>query len=181
MPTPESGSVLELKETYEKFLRANGKFYEYKKVPMSPDEIRLIGKEAAITQRIMLPVIGSVALAAGIGGAWLLWERDWIFGTGISLGALSAVAIFFYLRASSREMLFKKEKVVISGVVTAKRKYSQQYGNNYKLTLSREKDVFVSRTDFGKAALGQIIQFETLSEEYNIGNSLKVLGHIDDV
>jgi hypothetical protein len=179
MPANQTVSE-EIKELYEKFLAVRGKLYEYTSVPMTAAEEQLIEKEARTTQRIFIPLMIVIAIAAWTGGLWLLWEQDWIFGIGITLCAVSVTAFIFYLRSGYRELVIEKKKIIITGVITAKRKYSQQYGNAYMITLSQEKDVYVLKPDFEKATPGQIVQFETLSEEFNHGNTLRTLGHIAD-
>ncbi len=172
-------SLEEIKAAYEKFLALKGEVFEVKSVDMNAEEMALVNKAERFNRRITFPFFMVMGVLSIAGGVWALLNRFLIPGLGILLGAIAAIAIGLSYRGSKQKG--PKLKLVITGIVTGRKTYNRQFGKSYLITLSRKKDLFVAKEDYDKIRLGDLVQYETLSETQDIKSGITRLGHINDV
>lgn len=177
-PKSPAPSVDELRAIYEKFLAVKGDLFQSSLAPMNEEEIRILEKDARFTQTITVRVFFIFGILAIGGGIWCIATDTWIPGVGMLTCSIAFFAFSMYYKSSYKDLIEKKEKVVINGVVTNRKTYNGRYGKDYMVTLSRKKDIFIVKEDYEKVKLGDIVQYETLSEDHPIKSSIKVLGHI---
>jgi hypothetical protein len=172
-------SLEEIKAAYEKFLALKGEVFEVKSIDMNAGELELVKKAERFNRRITFPFFMAMGVLSMGGGVWALWSGFIIPGLGLLVGAVAVGA--FGLSYSGYKQESPRHKVVITGIVTGRKTYNRQFGKSYLITLSRKKDLFIAKEDYDKIRLGDLVQYETLSETQEIKSGITRLGHINDV
>jgi hypothetical protein len=183
MNTPKSPKQQkeEAKIAYDKYVKKHKKnLFKAEMIPMTDEDIALVQKRANFTRSITARVFYVVAGIATLGGIYLLYIGDWALSLVVFLCAMVLVLFLRSLTATYRKLLEQKEKLVVTGIVTSKEKQKRENETLYYLTLSEKKDVVVRKKDYDQYRLGDIVRYETLSEERYISHAITLTGKIGD-
>lgn len=179
-PKSEKQKNEEAKALYDRFVREKGELFKQEWIPMQDEDLKAVKKNDRFTRRITAPVFYTVAAFAVVGGIYLVTTGDWHIAIGIFLCAIALVSFSLYLVSYYKEILNQKEKLLITGIVTGKSKLSRQYETRYCLKLNEQKEVVVTEKQCKEFHLGDMVQYETLSEERYIKHTITLIGKISD-
>lgn len=170
----------EAKHVYEAFVKLKGDLFQQKSLPMNEEEVKLVEKQARFTRHITVPIFGIVAVAAFGWAMYLLYSHDWYIAISVLISSLALIFFSRYLLLEYRDLLVKKEKLVFTGIITEKKRYKGQQETSYYFTLSDKQKVAVDEESFKKYHLGDIIQYESLSLDRWIKNTVTLISRITD-
>ena len=171
----------EAKIAYDKYVKKHKKnLFKTAMVPMTDEDITLVREKANFTSSITARVFYSVATIAMLGGFYLIYIGDWALSLVVFLCAMVLVLFTRSLTATYWKLLNEKEKLSITGIVTNREKRKGENETLYYLTLSEKKDVVVRKKDYEQYKLGDIVRYETLSEERYISHAITLTGKIGD-
>lgn len=165
---------------YDQFVARNGELFRQEMIPMTEDDLKPVQKNDRFTRRVTAPVFYGVALCSLGGSIYLFFTNDWPIAIGMLLCSIALVSFTMYLTGYYSELISRKEKLVISGIITGKKKYNRNYGADYYLEVSKKKDVAVDQKQYMEFCFGDIIRYETLSEERYIRHSIALIGKISE-
>lgn len=179
-----TNSIAELKaearKAYEAFVKVKGDLFQQKFLPMTEEEVKLVEKQARFTRHITVPFFGVVSVAAFGWAMYLLYTHDWYIAISVLISSVGLTFFSRYLLLEYRDLLVKKEKLVFTGIITEKKKYKGQQETSYYFTLSEKQKVAVDDETFKKYHLGDIIQYESLSLERWIKNTVTLISRISE-
>lgn len=165
--------VSKAQKRYAAFVESSGELFEKKVVPMDAEDLKNVEYNYRFTKRITVPVtLGITLITLGI----LLWYgMDWykILSGVILLFALST--FLWSLVAHYKELLEKRNKTIIRGVVTQKRAFS---GGHHYIFLSEQEEVEVTPEEFKQCLGGEIVEVSFLSKERPLRRSFKIIDQL---
>jgi hypothetical protein len=168
---------LRVRAQYEKFVKDRGELFEKLSLPMDNDDRSEVKKKQRLVALFLAPlllIIISIAL-------YFVWEGSTM--NYLFLGFPGAVVVLTVINYFNYESILKENnKNIVRGVLTDKQKIDDGDTVDYDFELSNKETIGVSRSDFKKFSLGDILEIQLLSEQNSLSlkTKIKLLGTIFD-
>jgi hypothetical protein len=143
--------------------------------PMSPEDIAAIEYNYRFTKRITIPIMATISI--GLLGLLIYLDSPWYM---ITFSTVAVIGLLFYgygSIGSHQELRSKKEKTIIKGVVTNKKKTGMQY-TYYFVEISKQKVLEVDKEIYQQCKLGAIVEIGFIETDVSIKKTITVLGTI---
>jgi hypothetical protein len=146
---------------------------------MTPEEAKLFERNCRLTRRVLVPMLGAMAITAAAGSVYSLITGYWVPGVGMLLGTIASagIAIGYWFGAAPGEGA--PEKFFIKGIITGMRRSGSGFTwVNYDIELSNRKRVFLSKSLYASCRHGDIVRCDRLNETSVYADSLVKMGSI---
>jgi hypothetical protein len=164
-------------KSYNDFTKKHGDLYSKRLEPMTEGDIAPVIKNDRFTRKITFPVFISCAILSFCGSIYMFIDADWLYTVGFIMCGIALTSLAYYLRGYYAELLQKKEKVILAGIVFRKRKLD---GSDL-ISVSDQIEVFLESKDAKRLKLGDIVEIECLSLERYIRNTVSIKGNIAEI